>query len=134
MTKLINSDQPAPPQNVRVHTTEVQNVVNISWTADSIIGVNQSYIITFSRNSFETMHFYFTHELRTFAKRCGMFLAFVTAVNEAGKSDPSDSVTIPSLPDIGPVTASLTHQVWKSSGEIMVNISYQVRYSYNQFS
>ena len=51
----------------------------------------------------------------------------MTAVNGAGESDPSNNVTIPSLPDIGPVTASLTHQVWKSGGEIMVNVSFEVR-------
>ena len=59
--------------------------------------------------------------------KCGMFLAFIKAVNEAGESDPSRNVSIPSLPDIGPVTASLTHHVWKHDGEIRVNVSFQVR-------
>ena len=49
-------------------------------------------------------------------------------MNGAGKSDPSNNVTIPSLPDIGPVTASLRHQVWKYGGEIMVNVSFEVSY------
>ena len=48
------------------------------------------------------------------------------AVNGAGESDPSNNVSIPSLPDIGPVTASLTHQVWKYDGEIRVNVSFEV--------
>ena len=64
---------------------------------------------------------------------CGTFLAFVKAVNEVGESDPSNNVSIPSLPDIGPVTASLTHQVWKHDGEIRVNVSFQVRH-YNHYS
>ena len=57
---------------------------------------------------------------------CGLFLAYVKAVNGAGESDPSNNVSIPSLPDIGPVTACLIHQVWKNNGEIRVNISFEV--------
>ena len=52
------------------------------------------------------------------------------AVNGAGESDPSNNVSIPSLPDIGPVTASLTHQVWKYDREIRVNVSFEVRHDY----
>ena len=47
------------------------------------------------------------------------------AVNGAGESN---NVSIPSLPNIGPVTASLTHQVWKYDREIRVNVSFQVRH------
>ena len=36
------------------------------------------------------------------------------------------NVSIPSLPDIGPVTASLTHQVRKHDGEIRVNVPFDV--------
>ena len=50
-------------------------------------------------------------------------------MNGAGESAPSNNVTIPSLPDIAPVTASLRHQVWKSEGETMVNVSFEVSYS-----
>ena len=54
-------------------------------------------------------------------------------VNGAGESDRSNNVSIPSLPDIGSVTASLTHQVWKYyDGQIRVNISFQVRH-YNYY-
>ena len=60
------------------------------------------------------------HHLNTSNIRCGTFLAYVKAVNGAGESDPSSNVSIPSLPDIGPVTASLSHQVWKHDGEIRV--------------
>ena len=50
------------------------------------------------------------------------------AVNGAGENaSPSNNVSIPSLPAIGPVTASLIHQVWKYDGEIRVNVSFQVR-------
>ena len=49
-------------------------------------------------------------------------------MNGAGESDSSNNVTIPSLPDIAPVTDSLRHQVWKSDGEIMVSVSFEVSY------
>ena len=125
----INADRPLPPQNVKVDTTEVQNVVNISWTAVTMMGVNQTYIVTLARDKFETTQFYHIYKLSTFAKGCSMFLAIVKAMNGAGESDPSNIVTIPSLPDIGPVTASLTHQVWKVIGDIMVIILFQVRHT-----
>ena len=54
-------------------------------------------------------------------------IEYVKAVNGAGESDHSNNASIPSLPDIRPVTDSLTHQVWKYNGEIRVNISFQVR-------
>ena len=69
---------------------------------------------------------YYIHHLSISNVRCGTFLAFKKAVNGAGESDPSNNVSIPSLPDIGPVTASLTNQVWKYDGEIRVNVSFQV--------
>ena len=97
---------------------------NISWTATNLLGVNQSYKITFDYDSvFETFQTFYIYQQSMFGIRC---IACVTAVNGAGKSDPSDNVTIPSLPDIEPVTASLTHQVWKSNGQIMVNVSFEV--------
>ena len=100
--------------------------VNISWTAATVIGVDQNYTIYFDKEKVETINpFYFYHQNTSDSKiRCS---AYVTAVNGAGESDPSNNVTIPSLPDIGPVTASLSHQVWKSAGgEIMVNVSFKV--------
>ena len=56
--------------------------------------------------------------------------AFIIAVKGAGESDPSDNVTIPSLPDIGPVTASLMHQLWKSGSKIMANVSFEVNFAH----
>ena len=92
--------------------------------------VVQNYTLYFISHKIETTQLYYIHQLdisRMFAKKCGEFLAFITAVNGAGESDPSKNVTIPSLPDIGPVTTSLSHQVWKSAGgEIMVNVSFEV--------
>ena len=108
------------------------NLINISWTATTMTGVNQSYIIVFDDHIIKTTYLYHIfHQEITSADaivNCGLYLAFVKAVNGAGESDPSNNASIPSLPDIGPVTASLTHQVWKRDGEIRVNVSFQVRH------
>ena len=76
----------------------------------------------------ETTHLYYIYQLNTYVISCGIILAFIKAVNGAGESDPSNNVTIPSLPDIAPVTASLRHQVWKSGGEVMVSVLFEVSY------
>ena len=132
-----NPDRPSPPQYVSVKRTEsdlgaaIEIQINITWTAANIFGVDHNYTIQFDKHRAETAQPYYITQLESisFASHCGEFLAYVTAVNGAGESDPSDNVTIPSQPDIGPVTASLTHQVWKSAGgEIMVSVSFQVRH------
>ena len=97
-------------------------------------GVNQSYIIVLDEHIIQTTythHIFYQKIISTDpTANCGLFLAYVKAVNGAGESDPSNNVSVPSLPDIGPVTASLTHQVWKYDGEIRVNVSFEVRYLY----
>ena len=121
------SDRPSPPHNVSLTLFESSNVVNISWAAvdNYVAGVDQNYTIVFDSYEVRTSNHYCIHHLNV-STRCGVFLAYVKAVNGAGESDPSNNVTIPSLPDIEPVTASLTHQVWKSNGQIMVNVSFEV--------
>ena len=47
------------------------------------------------------------------------FLVYVKAVKGAGANDPSNNVSVSSLPDIGP---------WKYDREIRVNVSIEVRY------
>ena len=121
-------DSPFPPENVSVQYTEVFGQVNISWTATPVMGVDQNYTVLLDNSHAIgiTEHYYLYYQNTSDSKiTCS---AFITAVNGAGESDPSNNVTIPSLPDIGPVTASLSHQVWKSpGGEIMVNVSFKVR-------
>ena len=60
--------------------------------------------------------------------QCGEFDVQVRAVNGAGESEPSDTVrvSLPLLPDTGPVSDSLDHRIWKSSGQIMVQIQFEV--------
>ena len=88
-----------------------------------MVGVDQNYTITFDVYTVETKQPCFFYYLNTSDIRCS---AYIKTVNGAGESDPSNIVTIPSLPDIAPVTASLRHQVWKSDGEIMVSVSFEV--------
>ena len=92
----------------------------------TMTGLDQNYTITFDTYMVKTTHLYYIYQPNTYAVRCGIFLAYIKAVNGAGESDPSNNVTIPSLPDIAPVTVSLRHQVWKSDGEIMVSVSFKV--------
>ena len=116
-----------------VQYNRTHNFINISWTANTIFGVEQNYTITFNTYVAETTQLtYYVYQMNTFYIRCGTF-AFIKAVNGAGESDPSNNVSIPSLPDIGPVTASLTHQVWKHDGQIRVNISFEVSGSHKHW-
>ena len=77
------------------------NLINISWTATTMTGVNQSYIIVFDAHIIKTTYLYHIfHQEITSADaivNCGLHLAFVKAVNVAGESDPSNNVSIPSL-------------------------------------
>ena len=123
---LTNLDRPSPPEDVVVQRTGDADLLNISWTATSLVGVDQNYAIIFDTHMVETTYLYYIYQQNTYTVRCGTFLAFIKAVNGAGESDPSNNVTIPSLPHIAPVTASLRHQVWKSRGEIMVSVSFEV--------
>ena len=103
-------------------------MLNISWTATTMMGVDQKYTVIFDTYMVETTQLYYIFQQNTSNIRCVTFLAFIKAMNGAGESDSSNNVTIPSLPDIAPVTDSLRHQVWKSDGEIMVNVSFEVSY------
>ena len=94
--------------------------------------MNQTYIVAFESNIIKTTELFYTYKDQRIISnvQCDIFLAYIKAVNGAGESDPSKNVTIPSLPDIGPVTDSLTHQVWKHDGEIRVNVSFEVHEVY----
>ena len=132
-----NLGRPSPPTQVSIQNARGVNLINISWAATTMTGMNQSYIIVFDEHIIKTtyLHHIFHQEITSADSMaiCGLFLAYVKAVNGAGESDPSNNVSIPSLPDIGPVTASLTHQVWKYDGEIRIYVSFQVRH-YNHYS
>ena len=94
--------------------------------------MNQTYIVAFESNIIKTTELFYAYKDQRIISnvQCNIFLAYVKAVNGAGGSDPSNNVSIPSLPDIGPARASLTHQVWKQDGEIRVNVSFEVHEVY----
>ena len=119
-------DKPSPPTNLTVIVMNAGgfDLFNISWMATTMMGVNQNFTIVLDMHTFETTQLYFAYQHNTSDIKCSAYI--IAQVNRAGESDPSTNVSIPSLPDIGPVTASLTHQVWKYDGEIRVNVSFQV--------
>ena len=92
--------------------------------ATTMMGVNQNFTIVLDMYTFETTQVYFAYQYNTSDIKCSVY---IIAVNGAGESDPSNNVSIPSLPDIRPVTASLTHQVWKYDGEIRVESTTDAR-------
>ena len=61
-------------------------------------------------------------------EQCGDFEVQVKAVNRAGESQLSEAVrfSLPLFPDTQPVSDSLTHRVWKTNSEIMVQIIFEV--------
>ena len=93
--------------------------LDISWMATTMMGVNQNFTIVLDMHTFEITQLYFAYQHNTSDIK---YSVYIIAVNGAGESDPSNNVSIPSLPDIGPVTGSLTHQVWKHDGQIRVNL------------
>ena len=91
------------------------------------MGVDQNYTIVFDTyTTVTTVQLYYIFQQNTSDIKCSVY---IIAVNGAGESDPSNNVSIPSLPDIRPVTASLTYEIWKYNGEIRVNITFQVIYN-----
>ena len=61
-------------------------------------------------------------------RSCDWFNISVRANNGAGSSELSsnESMVLPSLPDIEPVSSSLQHQLWKENGRVMVKLSSEV--------
>ena len=61
-------------------------------------------------------------------RSCDSFNISLRANNGAGSSELSsnESMVLPSLPDIGPVSSSLQHKLRKENGSIMVKFSFEV--------
>ena len=123
---------PPPPENVSIQYTVDLGLINISWNAKRLIGVDQNYTIVFDTYYVlaVTTKLYYLHLQDTTDSNINC-VAFVQAVNGAGASNPSESISIPSLPDIGPVTASLVHHVRKFGEETVVNVSFDVSRLYH---
>ena len=121
----MNTDHPPPPDNITVQSISAGSI-NITWDAEGVAGVDQYYIVNFTTTMsiIRTIKPFLSLNLSIHDIRCGTSL-LITAVNGAGESSPRMFV-LPSLPDIGPVMASLEHQVWKVHGEILVRVSFEV--------
>ena len=116
-------DRPSSLENITVQSISAGSI-NITWDAKSVAGVDQYYIVNFTGNMTSIRNPYFSLNQSIHDIQCGTTL-LITAVNGAGESSPSTFV-LPSLPDIGPITASLVHQVWKVDGELLVRVSFEV--------
>ena len=125
LTRYSNAERPSPPENITFNYIGDSSSVNISWTATAIPGVEQNYTIFFDTHIVETTQHYYIFRQNTTDSNITC-VAFIRTMNGAGESDPSDIINIPSLPDIGPVSASLTNQVWKSGKVLMVSVSFEV--------
>ena len=117
------------PQYLRDNGT-----VKLSWNSNLTEGIDHNYIVIIINVTSTTLQLatYETVVLPWFwFEQCGDFVIQIRTVNAAGESDPSDSVrvSLPLLPDIQPVSDSLDHRVWKSSGHIMVQILFEVNNS-----
>ena len=110
------------------------NTINISWSAAVLVQVDHNYTLFFDTNLIVTTNSTFYVEYQNIFDSVIRCSAYVTAVNRAGESDPGNNVTIPSLPDIGPVIASLRHQIWKFNGESMVSVTFEVSEEMNYFA
>ena len=106
--------------------------VKLFWTAYNLTErVNHNYVIII-HNLTSPSPFVVLNEsvvlLHLLFEQCGEFDAQVKVVNEAGESKVSEAIrfSLPLLPDTQPVSDSLSHRVWKTNSEIMVQIIFQV--------
>ena len=118
-----------PPHHIRSNGS-----VKLSWIANTTEAVDTSYTVIINNVTIPSTPFvvvnetivvpYFIFEL------CGEFEVEVKAVNKAGESQFSEAVrfSLPLFPDIQPVNDSLSHRVWKTNSEIMVQIYFEVSY------
>ena len=105
--------------------------VKLSWTANLTEGVDHNFTIVIYNVTTTTPRMVVQETVMLthfFLDQCGEFDVQVSAVNGAGESEPSASVrvSLPLLPDTGPVSDSLDHRIWKSGGQIIVQIQFEV--------
>ena len=116
-----------PPHYMRNGT------VKLTWIANMTEGVNHSYTVIIHNVTIPSAPFVVVNETivvpNFLFEQCGEFDVQVKAINRAGESKLSEPVrcSLPLLPDIQPVSDSLSHRVWKTNSEIMVQIYFEVR-------
>ena len=111
--------------------------INISWSAPVIpeeVRREQMYTVTLFVQNLNTSEQIvieveqFNYYILKIGRSCDLFNISVRANNGAGSSELSsnESMVLPSLPDIEPISSSLQHQLWKENGRIMVKLSFEV--------
>ena len=55
---MYNLGRPSPPTQVSIRSARGVHLINISWTATTMTGVNQSYIIVFDAHTIKTTYLY----------------------------------------------------------------------------
>ena len=130
---MCHAGHPQQPTAVMEEYFQSSGSVKLSWTANLTDGVNHNFTVTVRNVTSSTTNTIVRETVQQpyyVLSRCGMFEIQVQAVNGAGESEPSNivKVSLPLLPDISPVSNSLSHRVYKYNGEIMVQISFEVSY------
>lgn len=131
MYSFLKIDRPAQPTDGVILYQRSNGTVKISWTSNQTDGIDHSYKIIIRNMTTSTPQVVVNVSLQVpcyVVTMCGEFSVQLKAVNGAGESEPSDTVrvSLPLLPDVTPVNNSLSHHVWKSSGEVFVQILYEV--------
>ena len=127
---------PSPPVLESVQFTD-GGCINISWSVPVIseeVRREQMYTVTLFVQNLNTTEQKVIEEEQSdyhifkIGRSCDWFNISVRANNGAGSSELSsnESMVLPSLPDIEPVSSSLQHQLWKENGRIMVKVSFEV--------
>ena len=115
------------PQYLRNNGT-----VKLSWIANVTEGVNYSYTVIIHNVTIISSSVVVVNETvfvpYFLFEQCGEFDAQVKVVNGAGESKLSETVrfSLLLLPEIQPLSDSLSHRVWKSNGDMMVLIIFEV--------
>ena len=129
---------PSPPVLESVQFTD-GGCINISWSVPLIpeeVRREQMYTVTLFVENLNTSKEIisnlkieqFSYYIFKIDESCDLFNISLRANNGAGSSElnSNESVVLPSLPDIGPVSSSLQHKLRKEKGSIMIKFSFEV--------
>ena len=114
--------------------------LNVSWSHATIEGVEVEFTLVGTNlndsntalilvTGIEDLHWTLAIPDNT---SCDVYSFLITARNDAGSSDPGDSITstFPALPNISALEESLEHSLRKMDDGIMLNITLTVRWHF----
>ena len=123
---------PSQPFIETPHYLRNSGTVKLSWIANMTEGVNHIHTVILHNVTIVSAPFVVVSKTvlvpNVLFEQCGEFDVQVKAINRVGESKFSEAVrfSLPLLPDTQPVSDSLSHRVWKSNGEIMMHIIFEV--------